>query len=118
MFRFLMPLLFMFGPQFAPRIIKFVRAVWRLHKDHRVNIVLKLLIPLALVYAVFPVDLIRDRIPFGLGRYDDYHFSGCQFSYSEAVPRAVCGSHGEHRRHVPRISDWTRGDGQADERTV
>ena len=41
MLRFLWPLLLMFGPQLAPRVIKFVRAVWRLHKDHRVNILLK-----------------------------------------------------------------------------
>ena len=71
MLRFLWPLLLMFGPQLAPRVIKFVRALWLLHKDRRVHFLLKLLIPLAVVYAIFPIDLVRDRIPYGLGRYDD-----------------------------------------------
>ena len=71
MFRFLWPILMMFGPQLGPRIVKFVRALWRLHRDSRVNLLIKLLIPLALIYAIFPVDLVRDRIPYGLGRYDD-----------------------------------------------
>ena len=71
MLRFLWPLILMFGPQLAPRVIKFVRALWLLHKDRRVHFLLKLLIPLAVVYAVLPIDLAHDRIPYGLGRYDD-----------------------------------------------
>lgn len=71
MLRFLWPILMMFVPQFAPQIIKFVRAVWLLHKDSRVHIVLKLLIPLAIIYSMSPIDLVRDRIPYGLGRFDD-----------------------------------------------
>ena len=94
MLRFLWPLLLMFGPRLAPRVVKFVRAVWRLHKDNRVNILLKLLIPLALVYAVFPVDLIRDRVPFGLGRYDDLIIFGLAvFIFWKLCPPAVVREH-------------------------
>ena len=71
MLRFLWPLLLMFGPQLAPRVIKFARALWRLHLDYRVHFALKMLVPLAVLYAIFPIDLVRDRIPYGLGRYDD-----------------------------------------------
>ena len=38
MLRFLWPILLMFGPQLGPRIVKFVRALWRLHRDSRVNV--------------------------------------------------------------------------------
>jgi len=94
MLRFLWPLLLMFGPQLAPRVIKFVRAVWLLHKDHRVNILLKLLIPLALVYAVWPWDFIRDHIPFGLGRYDDIIIFGLAlFIFWKLCPPAVVREH-------------------------
>ncbi|MYC32426.1 MAG: DUF1232 domain-containing protein [Chloroflexi bacterium] len=94
MLRFLWPLLLMFGPQLAPRVIKFVRAVWLLHKDPRVNILLKLLIPLALVYAVWPWDFIRDHIPFGLGRYDDIIIFGLAlFIFWKLCPPAVVREH-------------------------
>ena len=83
MFRLLWPLLMMFGPQLAPRLaqiapraIRFVRAVYRLHFDRRVSLLIKPLVPLAIIYAVWPIDLIRDRIPYGLGRYDDFIILG------------------------------------------
>ncbi len=78
MFRLLWPLLMMFGPQLlpriagiAPRVIRFFRAVYRMHFDPRVNLIIKFLVPLAIVYGFLPWDLVRDRIPYGLGRYDD-----------------------------------------------
>ena len=83
MFRLLWPLLMMFGPQLAPRLaqlapraIRFVKAVYRLHFDRRVSLLIKPLVPLAIIYAVWPIDLIRDRIPYGLGRYDDFIILG------------------------------------------
>ena len=107
MLRFLWPLLLMFGPQLAPRVIKFVRAVWRLHKDHRVNILLKLLVPLSLVYAVWPWDFVKDRIPFGLGRYDDIIiFRAGPLHILEAVPAG-----GGARAHGRSATASTRGPG-------
>jgi uncharacterized membrane protein YkvA (DUF1232 family) len=80
-------MLMMFGPQLAPRIVKFVRAVYRLHRDSRVNLLVKLLVPLAIVYAIFPFDLVRDHIPYGLGRYDDIIILGLAvWLFLESVP--------------------------------
>lgn len=83
MFRLLWPLLMMFGPQLAPRLaqiapraIRFVRAVYRLHFDRRVSVLIKPLVPLAILYGIWPIDLIRDRFPYMLGRYDDFIILG------------------------------------------
>ena len=104
MLRFLWPILMMFGPQLGPRIVKFVRALWRLHRDSRVNLLIKLLIPLAVIYAIFPVDLVRDRIPYGLGRYDDLIISwgwrsGCS---GTSAPAPSSASTWANRRHHGR----------------
>ena len=69
-YRLLMPLVFMFGPRILPPVIRFVRLIWRLIRDKRVPIVLRALVPLAIVYAISPLDLIRDRLPV-VGRFDD-----------------------------------------------
>ena len=71
--RIALPLLMLFAPRLLPHVIRFGRLVWRLSFDRRVNIVLRMLLPLAIVYALSPIDLIRDRIPF-LGRFDDLIF--------------------------------------------
>ena len=70
MSRFLFPLLMMLLPRFLPNILKYVLLVWRLSVDRRVNIILRSLVPLALVYFIWPFDLIKDNIPL-IGRVDD-----------------------------------------------
>ncbi len=70
MSRFLFPLLMMLLPRFLPNILKYVMLVWRLTVDRRVNIILRSLVPLALVYFIWPFDLIKDNIPL-IGRVDD-----------------------------------------------
>ncbi|MDE2778962.1 MAG: DUF1232 domain-containing protein [Chloroflexota bacterium] len=70
MSRFFLPVLMMLLPRFLPSIIRYFMLVWRLTFDRRVNIILRALVPLALVYVVFPFDLIRDNIPL-IGRVDD-----------------------------------------------
>jgi uncharacterized membrane protein YkvA (DUF1232 family) len=70
LFRLAIPLLFLFVPRLLPRIIRFVRLVWRLTFDKRVPLALRLLLPLAILYALSPVDFIRDRVPV-VGRFDD-----------------------------------------------
>ncbi|PKB80208.1 MAG: hypothetical protein BZY88_09395 [SAR202 cluster bacterium Io17-Chloro-G9] len=69
-YRLAFPLLFMLAPRFLPRIIKFVRLVWGLTFDKRVSIFLRVLVPIALVYIISPIDIIKDRVPV-LGRFDD-----------------------------------------------
>jgi uncharacterized membrane protein YkvA (DUF1232 family) len=68
--RLAFPLLYFIGPRILPRIIPFLRLVWRLQRDKRVPIVLRALVPLAIVYVLSPLDLIRDRVPV-IGRFDD-----------------------------------------------
>ena len=70
MSRLFIPVLMMLLPRFLPNIIRYFMLVWRLTFDRRVNIILRALVPLALVYVVFPIDLIRDTIPL-IGRVDD-----------------------------------------------
>ena len=68
--RLAFPLLFFLAPRILPRIIRYLRLVWRLMRDKRVPIVLRALVPLAIVYVLSPLDLIRDRVPV-IGRFDD-----------------------------------------------
>ncbi len=70
MLRLAMPLLYMFGPKLFPPIIRFLRLIWRLTFDKRVPIFLRLLVPLAIIYFISPIDLAPDK--FGLpARSDD-----------------------------------------------
>ena len=68
--RIAVPLLLFLAPRFLPHILRFARLVWRLSFDRRVPLFLRLLLPLAIVYAVSPIDLVRDNVPV-LGRFDD-----------------------------------------------
>lgn len=70
LFRLTIPLLFLFVPRLLPGIIRYVRLVWRLTFDKRVPLALRVLVPLAILYALSPVDFIRDRVPV-VGRFDD-----------------------------------------------
>lgn len=65
-----MPFLYFLAPRLLPKVIKFVVLVWRLTFDKRVSIFLRMLLPLAIVYVISPVDLLRDRVPI-IGRFDD-----------------------------------------------
>ena len=63
-------LLMMLLPRFLPKAIKYLGLIWKLTFDKRVNIILRALVPLALVYAIVPTDLVKDQIPI-IGRFDD-----------------------------------------------
>ena len=71
--RIAVPLLLFFAPRFLPHILRFARLVWRLTFDKRVPLFLRLLLPLAILYAVSPFDLVKDTVPI-LGRFDDLIF--------------------------------------------
>ena len=68
--RLAFPLIFMLAPRILPTIIRFLRLVWRLQWDKRVPIVLRALVPLAIVYFILPVGLIHDKVP-RVGLADD-----------------------------------------------
>ncbi len=72
-YRIAVPILLFLFPRFLPAVIKFARLVWRLSFDKRVPLVLRLLLPVAILYAVSPIDLVRDSVPI-LGRFDDLIF--------------------------------------------
>ena len=93
LFRVAMPLLFMIVPRLLPRIIRFVRLVWRLTCDKRVPLALRALVPLAILYVLSPVDLIRDRLPV-VGRLDDLIvFTMAVFLLFKLAPRHVVDEH-------------------------
>lgn len=58
------------APRVLPPLLRYIRMVWRLNFDKRVSIFLRALIPLAIIYALSPLDLISDWVPV-LGRFDD-----------------------------------------------
>ena len=94
-YRIAMPLLLMFAPRLLPVLIRFLRLVWRLQFDRRVNIVLRLLLPLALIYAIIPskVQLIPDWVPY-LGRFDDLIIVGLALLFlTKLAPKAVVDEH-------------------------
>ena len=70
MYRLGYTLMMMLLPRFLPKVIKYAVLVWKLTFDKRVNIILRALVPLALVYAIIPTDLVKDQLPI-IGRFDD-----------------------------------------------
>ncbi len=68
--RLAFPLIYFLAPRLLPKLIRKVRLVWRLTWDKRVPLALRALLPLAILYAISPFDLIRDRVPI-IGRFDD-----------------------------------------------
>ncbi|OGO05591.1 MAG: hypothetical protein A2Y60_02795 [Chloroflexi bacterium RBG_13_54_9] len=51
-------------------IAKNLRLFWRLMKDNRVPLTLKMIVPGTLLYLILPADLVPDLLP-GLGHLDD-----------------------------------------------
>ena len=70
MYRLAIPFLLMLFPRLLPSIIRFCLLVWRLTFDKRVPLLLRALVPGALLYLIFPFDLLNDKIPV-VGRLDD-----------------------------------------------
>lgn len=70
MHRLAIPLLYMLGPRLLPPLLRFLRLVWRLTFDKRVSIFLRMLVPLAFVYIVSPIDLAPDKAGL-IGKMDD-----------------------------------------------
>ena len=97
--RLAFPLIFFLAPRLLPKVIAFARLVWRLTFDRRVSIFLRALDPLAVIYIISPIDLIKDRLPYGVGRFDDLIILGLAllFLTKLAPPRIV----DEHLGRVP-----------------
>jgi len=91
--RLAFPLLYFLAPRLLPKLIKFVRLVWRLTFDKRVSIFLRALVPLAILYALSPLDVIPDRLPI-LGRFDDLIILGLALLFlTKLAPPAIIDEH-------------------------
>ena len=55
---------------FLFRLINSISLIWKLMTDKRVPFIIRMAIPLALIYVISPVDFLPDLIPFA-GRIDD-----------------------------------------------
>ena len=55
---------------FLFRLINSISLIWKLMTDKRVPFIIRMAIPLALIYVISPVDFLPDLIPFA-GRLDD-----------------------------------------------
>lgn len=103
--RLAMPLIFILGPRILPHAIRLIRLVWKLTWDKRVNIVLRALVPLAILYVISPLDLIRDRIPI-IGRFDDLIVFGIAvLLLIKFAPQPVIDEHVGNRRATNRPED-------------
>ncbi len=98
--RLAFPLLSFLLPRLLPKIIKFARLVWRLTFDKRVSIVLRALVPLAILYVISPIDLIKDRLPYGVGRFDDLIIMGLALLFlTKLAPPEIVD---EHMDRIPK----------------
>ena len=95
LYRLAITFLFMLGPRMLPPIIRYLRLVWRLMFDRRVPIILRALVPLAIVYMFIPYDLIPDfRASYGLARFDDLIVLGLAVTLlSKLAPQHVIDEH-------------------------
>ena len=92
--RLAFPLIFFLAPRLLPKAIPFARLVWRLTFDNRVSIFLRILVPLSLIYAISPIDLIKDRVPFGIGRFDDLIILGLALLFlTKLAPQNIVDEH-------------------------
>ncbi len=93
MHRLLYPILMTLIPRMLPQVLRYLRLIWKLSFDRRVNLVLRGLIPLALIYIMSPFDLVRDRLPV-IGRVDDLIVLGvATLLLIKLSPKHVVGEH-------------------------
>jgi len=79
------------------QFVRTLRLVWRLLIDSRVPTLPKLIIPLALIYLLSPIDLVPDLM-LGLGQLDDLGVLALAVAlFIEFCPREVVE---EHRRAI------------------
>ena len=111
-YRLAFPLLYFLAPRLLPKAMKFARLVWRLTFDIRVSIFLRALVPLALLYVIFPYDILRDRIPI-LGRFDDLIILGLALLFlTKLAPANVVDE------HMDRVPESNRPEDKDPEKVV
>ncbi len=95
------------NPGTLAQAVRSLQLVWRLLNDPRVPLLTKLIIPAALGYVLFPLDVIPDLIPV-LGQIDDIAilFFGIRFFIDMCPPDVVM----EHRHALEGRTGAGRGD--------
>ncbi len=95
MHRLAVPLLFFLLPRLGPSIFRFLRLVWKLIFDKRVPMVLRLLVPLALLYALPGIpNILKDSLHPVLGRFDDLIVLGFSLLLlTKLAPKHVVDEH-------------------------
>lgn len=89
------------------RFVRTLRLVWRLLNDSRVPVLPKLLIPAALGYLLFPIDIVPDLI-LGLGQLDDVGVLAVAIAtFIELCPRDIVE---EHRRAIAKTAGLDTSD--------
>ena len=79
--------------------------MWRLSFDKRVPIILRSLVPLAVVYIISPIDLLKDNIPI-IGRFDDLIVLALALLFlTKLAPRDVVDEHSGHAKPTARPED-------------
>lgn len=110
--RLAFPLLYFLAPRLLPKILKFARLVWRLTFDKRVSLFLRALVPLAILYAISPLDLIPDRLAV-LGRFDDLIIMGLALLFlTKLAPPEIVDE------HMDRIPESDRPEDKDPEKVV
>ena len=96
MFRLIFFIFNMLLPGFLPTLVRYLLLIWRLTFDKRVNIFVRALVPLALLYFIWPwrPDLIPD-FQFGpFGRIDDLIILGLAvYLLVKLSPKHVVAEH-------------------------
>lgn len=96
--RLAFPLIFFLLPRVGPPVARFLRLIWRLNFDKRVPLVLRALVPLAVVYFLLPIDLIPDGFGY-LGRFDDFIILGMAvLLLTKLAPRQIVDEHSGSKR--------------------
>ena len=92
--RLAFPLILFLAPRLLPKVIPFARLGWRLTCDKRGSSFLRALIPLSVIYVISPIDLIKDRLPYGIGRFDDLIILGLAILFlTKLAPPHIVDEH-------------------------
>ena len=111
LWRFLFPFIFMVAPRVIPRLVRVAYLVWNLTFNRRVPLLLRLLIPMSLLYFVFPFS----RLHFvGLAGYLIV-LSLAMFLLINLAPREVVESYAPWRA---RSREARESDERASSRVV
>jgi uncharacterized membrane protein YkvA (DUF1232 family) len=105
MHRLAITLLWMWIPRILPSVLRYGRLVWRLTFDKRIHLMLRALVPLALLYVLSPLDLIKDTVPV-FGHFDDLFIVVLAvLLLTKLAPRFVIDEHLGVRPNSNRFED-------------